>query len=83
MGSDSIQGSFASRRKLMQMELLYDVGLELNSTLDPESLINEILYRSAMMVDARSVALIKRNEDEKFILSAQEANYPIPLDLFE
>ena len=52
MGSETIQESFASRRKLMQMELLYDVGLELSSTLDPEFLINEILYRSAMMVDA-------------------------------
>ncbi len=83
MGSETIQESFASRRKLMQMELLYDVGLELSSTLDPEFLINEILYRSAMMVDARSVALIKRDGDERFLLSAQAANHPVPRDLFE
>mgnify|MGYP003312343754 CR=1 FL=1 len=52
----------------MLMELLYDVGLELSSTLDPEYLVNEILYRSAMMVDARKVALITRNGDDDFVL---------------
>ena len=81
MGTDSSQETFASRRKLMQMELLYDVGLELSSTLDPEYLVNEILYRSAMMVDARSVALITRNGDDDFIFSAQTANHPAPREL--
>ena len=81
MGTDSSQETFASRRKLMQMELLYDVGLELSSTLDPEYLVNEILYRSAMMVDARNVALITRNGDDDFVLSAQTANHPAPREL--
>ena len=65
----------------MQMELLYDVGLELSSTLDPEYLVNEILYRSAMMVDARSVALISRNGDGDFVPLAQAANHHVPRDL--
>lgn len=67
----------------MQMELLYDVGLELSSTLDPDVLISEIIYRSAMMVDARSVALIKRDEGGKFQLFAQTESEPIPSNLFE
>lgn len=77
------QDSFASRRKLMQMELLYDVGLELSSTLDPELLINEIIHRSAMMVDARSVALIKRNAEGHFFLAAEAAIHSAPSVLFE
>ena len=83
MSVDANQDSFASRRKLMQMELLYDVGLELSSTLDPELLINEIIHRSAMMVDARSVALIKRNANGSFILAAEAAIHRIPSVLLE
>ena len=78
MSVDANQDSFASRRKLMQMELLYDVGLELSSTLDPELLINEIIHRSAMMVDARSVALIKRTANGSFISAAEAATHNVP-----
>ena len=83
MSVDANQNSFASRRKLMQMELLYDVGLELSSTLDPELLINEIIHRSAMMVDARSVALIKRNANGGFISAAEAATHNVPSALLE
>ena len=83
MSVDANQDSFASRRKLMQMELLYDVGLELSSTLDPELLISEIIHRSAMMVDARSVALIKRNANGSFILAAEAAIHNVPSVLLE
>ena len=82
MDYKDVHATFDSRRKLMQMELLYDIGLELSSTLDPELLTNEILYRSAMMVDARSVALIVRDSDGQFLLSEQVANRPAPHNLF-
>lgn len=56
---------FQKRRKLLQMEMLYEVGLQLSSTLDPEQIFEEILMRSLVMVDARSAALLKPDDDGK------------------
>ena len=47
------------------MEMLYEVGLQLSSTLDPEQIFEEILMRSLVMVDARSAALLKPDDDGK------------------
>jgi adenylate cyclase len=56
---------FQKRRKLLQMEMLYEVGLQLSSTLDPAQIFEEILMRSLVMVDARSAALLKPDDGGK------------------
>ena len=44
---------FEIRRQLLQMEMLYEVGLAINESLDPAYVADEILQRTLTMVDAR------------------------------
>lgn len=51
-------GEFEARRQLVQMQMLYEVGLALNESLDPTHVVQEILQRALTMVDARAGALL-------------------------
>ena len=51
-------GDFEARRQLVQMQMLYEVGLALSESLDPTHVAQEILQRALSMVDARAGALL-------------------------
>jgi len=55
---------FELRRRLLQMEMLYEIGVELNKSLDPTLVADEILQRALIMVDARGAALLVRDEED-------------------
>ena len=55
---------FEIRRQLLQMQMLYEIGLAINESLDPTQVVEEILNRAIVMVDAR-VGLLIIKEDEK------------------
>ena len=46
------------------MQMLYEIGLAINESLDPTQVVEEILNRAIVMVDAR-VGLLIIKEDEK------------------
>lgn len=52
---------FDARRQLLQMQMLYEVGLALADSLDPTQVGQEILQRALTMVDARAGALLVRS----------------------
>lgn len=56
-------GEFELRRRLLQMEMLHEVGLALHGSLDPVHVAEEILQRALTMVDARAGALWVREAD--------------------
>ena len=62
MNKDEDSG-FEGRRRLMQMEMLYEVGLALSESLDPIRVAEKLLERAVMMVDARSALLLMRDRD--------------------
>ena len=64
MDEDRDLSGFEGRRRLVQMELLYEVGLALSESLDPTRVAAELLRRALMMVDARSALLLVRRRDE-------------------
>ncbi len=63
MDTDSEATGFEGRRRLMQMEMLYEVGLALSESLDPLRVAEQLLQRAVMMVDARSALLLMREQD--------------------
>ena len=58
MTSDANTGDFELRRQLLQMEMLYEVGVALSESLDLTHVAQEILQRALVMVDARSGMLV-------------------------
>ena len=58
MTSDASTGDFELRRQLLQMEMLYEVGVALSESLDLTHVAQEILQRALVMVDARSGMLV-------------------------
>lgn len=46
------------------MEMLYEIGVAINESLDPTHVADEILQRAVVMVDARGGALLVRDEGE-------------------
>ena len=56
-------GDFDLRRRLLQIEMLCEAGLALQSSLDPVQVAEEILQRALVMVDARAGALWVRGVD--------------------
>jgi signal transduction histidine kinase len=58
------QSDFEVRRQLLQMEMLYEIGVAINESLDPTHVADEILQRAVVMVDARGGALLVREEGE-------------------
>lgn len=57
------QADFELRRKLLQMEMLYEIGVALNGSLDPTEVAEEILQRGLVMVDAGGAALLVRDDE--------------------
>ena len=62
MNKDDVSG-FEGHRRLIQMEMLYEVGLALSESLDPAQVAQELLQRAVMMVDARSAILLVRGPE--------------------
>jgi signal transduction histidine kinase len=60
--SQEDKSDFEVRRQLLQMEMLYEIGVALNESLDPSQVAEEILQRALVMVDARSAMLLFRGE---------------------
>ena len=61
--SQEDKSDFEVRRQLLQMEMLYEIGVALNESLDPSQVAEEILQRALVMVDARSAMLLCRTAD--------------------
>jgi signal transduction histidine kinase len=61
MGTEK-KGDFEVRRQLLQMEMLYEIGVAINESLDLTHVGEEILQRAVVMVDARGGALLLREE---------------------
>ena len=57
-------GEFEIRRQSLQMEMLYEIGLAINESLDPTYVAQEILNRALVMVDARGGLLLVEAEGE-------------------
>ena len=68
------QSDFEVRRQLLQMEMLYEIGVAINGSLDPTQVGDEILQRAVVMVDARGGALlvIGMGEDTEEVLKLAE-----------
>lgn len=66
--SQENKSDFEVRRQLLQMEMLYEIGVALNESLDPSQVAEEILQRALVMVDARSAMLLVRADDSFEIL---------------
>ena len=63
--SDTEAGEgFQVKRRLLQLEMLYEVGLALNKSLDPRQVAQEILDRALVMVDARCGLIASREQEE-------------------
>lgn len=70
--SETAQDGFEIRRQLLQMEMLYEIGVALNESLDLSYVAQEILNRALVMVDARSgVLLVKEQEEGPVAVLAQ------------
>ncbi len=54
---------FEIRRQLLQMEMLYEIGLAIGESLDPTYVVEEILHRALVMVDARAGLLLIKDDD--------------------
>ena len=67
---------FEVRRQLVQMQMLYEIGLAINQSLDPTYVAQEVLHRALAMVDARSGMLLVREQD----LGALEVIAQVGLD---
>ena len=63
MSSPSDQ-EFEVRRQLVQMQMLYEVGLAMSESLDPSFVAEQVLHRALAMVDARAGALLVCDSDE-------------------
>ena len=61
--SQEDKNDFEVRRQLLQMEMLYEIGVALNESLDPTHVAEEILQRALVMVDARSAMLLSKSDD--------------------
>ena len=59
---------FETRRQLLQMQMLYEIGLAINESLDPTQVVDEILNRAMVMVDARVGLLIVRENDASQVI---------------
>lgn len=57
-------GEFEVRRQLLQMEMLYEIGVALNESLDLPHVAQEILNRALVMVDARGGMLLTKDQEE-------------------
>ncbi len=57
MAETEAQTDFEERRRLLQMRMLYEVGLAINGSLELAQVSHEILERALTMVDARAGAL--------------------------
>ena len=55
---------FKIRRQLLQMEMLYEIGLAINESLDPTYVAQEVLNRALVMVDARGGLLLVADQEE-------------------
>ena len=65
---DNSNRDFEIRRQLLQMQMLYEIGLAINDSLDPTQVVEEILNRAVVMVDARVGLLIMREGEDRKIL---------------
>lgn len=57
-------GEFEARRQLLQMEMLYEIGVALNESLELRHVAQEILNRALVMVDARGGLLLVKDQEE-------------------
>jgi signal transduction histidine kinase len=63
---------FETRRQLLQMEMLYEIGLAINESLDPTYVAEAILHRALTMIDARAGLLLAGNDaDPSFAIVGQ------------
>jgi hypothetical protein len=63
--------NFEVRRQLVQMQMLYEVGLALSESLDLAQVAEQVLHRALAMVDARSGLLLRRDGDDRPYIASQ------------
>ena len=64
MNETNDTSEFAIRRQLLQMEMLYEIGLAISESLDPTYVAQEVLNRALVMVDARGALLLVKEREE-------------------
>ena len=62
MSAEDEVAQFETRRQLVQMQMLYEVGIALSESLDPQVVAQEILQRALAMVDAGCGLLLMRTD---------------------
>ena len=78
------KSDFELRRQLLQMEMLHEIGLALNRSLDPIQVAEEILNHALVMVDARGAMLLVRAEDkETFFVAGQAGSEGEPDEILD
>ena len=65
------QSNFQLRRKILEMEQLYEVGLAITSLKPPAELLEEILNRAVAILDARYGAIWLMSDDGCYQLAGQ------------
>ncbi|MEO8034796.1 MAG: SpoIIE family protein phosphatase [Acidobacteriota bacterium] len=65
--SEMREGDFQLKYRLWELESLYDIGLSIASTLNIDTLADEILFRMVSLTNARRAALFLR-EGDRFVL---------------
>ena len=67
----SEQNDFETRRQLLRLEMLYEIGLAINESLDPTYVAQEVLDRALMMLDARGAMLFVKSDEEELEIIAR------------
>ena len=62
---------FEVRRQLVQMQMLYEVGLALSESLDPAYVAEQVLHRAMTMVDARAGVLLRHRADATLYVASE------------
>lgn len=84
MSDQEKKSDFELRRQLLQMEMLHEIGVALNTSLDPIMVAEEILNRALVMVDARGAMLLVRDEGQQaFFLAGQAGSEGEPGEILE
>jgi len=63
------EADFEVRTRLLELESLYDLGLQLAGQLDLAALADEVLFRSISLTDARKGSLVLLSESGSVLLS--------------
>ena len=73
LARDLRESNFLLNQKIVQLETLYQAGLNLGASLQVEEIIGEFLFLAVAMVDARSGFLFLQEEEGELFAPVQHA----------